>query len=133
MSYLKGVKKFTAEGNEIPQPHHLFNNRQKYFKRGDDESMGEDDSDLEIAARDMENESGEGEGVEGEEFENARRDKFGLVGINNVEQIKQRVKEVKANFYNRLESKRLIKKHGRIPFTEHMTVSKEKLKMRSLC
>jgi rRNA-processing protein EBP2 len=34
-----------------------------------------------------------------------------------------RLHEVKQNFYNRLESKRLIKKAGRIPFTEHMTIT----------
>jgi len=31
--------------------------------------------------------------------------------------------EVKQSFYNRLESRRLIKKAGRIPFTEHMTIT----------
>jgi rRNA-processing protein EBP2 len=40
-----------------------------------------------------------------------------------VEQIEKRLHEVKQNFYNRLESKKLIKKHGRIPFTEHMTIT----------
>ncbi len=69
-------------------------------------------------------ESDDEDGQEGENFEKARKDQFGLVGINNVEQINKRIKEVKANFYNRLESRKLIKKHGRIPFTEHMTVSK---------
>jgi len=29
------------------------------------------------------------------------------------------------NFYNRLESKKLIKKQGHVPFTEHMTCSHE--------
>uniref|UniRef100_A0A7S3MN52 rRNA-processing protein EBP2 n=1 Tax=Favella ehrenbergii TaxID=182087 RepID=A0A7S3MN52_9SPIT len=29
------------------------------------------------------------------------------------------------NFYNRLDSKRLVKKQGKIPFTEHMTVTGE--------
>lgn len=33
---------------------------------------------------------------------------------------------MKQNFYNRLESKKLIKKYGRIPFTEHMSVTNEK-------
>ena len=28
------------------------------------------------------------------------------------------------NFYNRMESNKLLKKQGKIPFTEHMTVSK---------
>jgi hypothetical protein len=30
---------------------------------------------------------------------------------------------VKANFYNRLQSNKLIKKEGRIPFIEHLTIS----------
>ena len=33
------------------------------------------------------------------------------------------MKEVKLNFYNRLESKKLIKKQGHVPFTEHMAIS----------
>lgn len=32
---------------------------------------------------------------------------------------------MKQNFYNRLESKKLIRKAGRIPFTEHMSVTNE--------
>jgi hypothetical protein len=36
----------------------------------------------------------------------------------------KRLNEVEKNFYNRLESARLIKKQGHIPFTEHMTVGK---------
>jgi len=40
-----------------------------------------------------------------------------------VEQIQKRLHEVKQNFYNRLESKKLIKKAGRIPFTEHMSIT----------
>jgi len=27
------------------------------------------------------------------------------------------------NFYNRMESNRLLKKQGKVPFTEHMTVN----------
>jgi len=32
--------------------------------------------------------------------------------------------ECQKNFYNRLESAKLIKKQGHIPFTEHMSISK---------
>jgi hypothetical protein len=32
---------------------------------------------------------------------------------------------MRANFYNRLESKKIIKKQGRIPFTEHMTITND--------
>jgi hypothetical protein len=36
----------------------------------------------------------------------------------------KRLNEIQLNFYNRLESKKLIKKQGKVPFTEHMTISK---------
>ena len=44
--------------------------------------------------------------------------------INNVERIQARLKEIKGNFYNNLKMKKLIKKQGRLPFTEHMSISK---------
>jgi type VI protein secretion system component Hcp len=50
--------------------------------------------------------------------------KFGLKAINNEEAMTKRLDEVEKNFYNRLESSKLIKKQGRVPFTEHMTISK---------
>jgi hypothetical protein len=43
--------------------------------------------------------------------------------IYDTEAIEKRLDEIKKNFYNRLESAKLIKKHGRVPFTEHMTVA----------
>ena len=49
--------------------------------------------------------------------------KFGLKGINDEAGLEDRLKEVQGSFYNRLESARLIKKQGKIPFTEHMTVA----------
>ena len=49
--------------------------------------------------------------------------KFGLKGINDEAGLEERLKEVQGSFYNRLESARLIKKQGKIPFTEHMTVA----------
>ena len=71
------------------------------------------DSDLVIAARD-----------EAENPESQVVEKFGLKAINDEEGMTERLKEVQQNFYNRLESKKLIKKQGKIPFTEHMTISK---------
>lgn len=35
-----------------------------------------------------------------------------------------RLKEMQMNFYNRMESNKLLKKKGTVPFTEHMTISK---------
>lgn len=72
----------------------------------------EEDSDLEIA------EVGE------DDFEKEELEQFAQRGINNEDLIKQRLKELKANFYNRMESKKLIKKQGRVPFIEHMTIGK---------
>jgi len=51
-------------------------------------------------------------------------EKFGYKSINEQEKILKRLNEVEKNFYNRLESARLIKKQGHIPFTEHMTIGK---------
>ena len=50
--------------------------------------------------------------------------KFGLKAINDEEGMLRRLKELQLNFYARMESRKLIKKQGKIPFTEHMTVSK---------
>lgn len=57
------------------------------------------------------------------DFEKEKIDKFALKPIMKTEQINKRLHEVKQSFYNRLESKKLIKKQGRIPFTEHMCVT----------
>ncbi len=51
-------------------------------------------------------------------------EKFGLTAINDEVGMLKRLKEIQLNFYNRMESNKLIKKTGKIPFTEHMTVSK---------
>jgi len=61
-----------------------------------------------------------------EEFEQAKLEKFALKAINNKDAIRVRLHEIKQSFYNRLESKKLIKKTGKIPFTEHMTVTHAK-------
>jgi len=50
---------------------------------------------------------------------------FGLKAINNKERIQERLVEIKANFYGRLASQKLIKKEGRVPFTEHMTITND--------
>lgn len=49
---------------------------------------------------------------------------FGQRAIFNDLKIKQRLEELKANFYNRLEKERLIKKQGKVPFIEHLTIGK---------
>ena len=57
-----------------------------------------------------------------EQFEEARTKKFGQVAVCNKDELKKRLYEVRKSFYNRLESANLIKKQGKIPFSEHMTV-----------
>ena len=66
------------------------------------------------------------QGLSEKEFQALKLSRFGLREINNEPAIKQRLYEVRKNFYNRLESKKLIKKFGRIPFTEHMTITNSK-------
>ena len=68
------------------------------------------DSDVEIAVRDQQ-----------EDLE----EKFGLKAINDEEGMLKRLREIQLNFYSRMESKKLVKKQGKIPFTEHMTISKQ--------
>lgn len=50
--------------------------------------------------------------------------KFGQREVNNEAALLQRLSEIEKNFYNRLESAKLIKKQGRVPFTEHMAIGK---------
>lgn len=79
-----------------------------------DHSYDEVDSDVEIAAA-----------AEEGDFEEAVREKFGQRGVNEEAKLLERLAEIRANFYNRLSSQKLIKNtKGRIPFTEHMTISK---------
>lgn len=58
-----------------------------------------------------------------EEFEKQKIEKFGLIPIMKTDRINERLHEVKQSFYNRLESQKLIKKQGKIPFLEHMTIT----------
>jgi len=66
------------------------------------------DSDAEIAAQ-----------------EETVEQRFGQRAINDEPKLLQRLAEIRANFYNRLSSQKLINNtKGRIPFSEHMTISK---------
>ena len=77
----------------------------------DDEEDQSQDSDAAIAQRDIN---------EKDDLEK----KFGQKAINDEKGMLERLREIQLNFYNRLESKKLIKKQGKVPFTEHMTISK---------
>lgn len=77
---------------------------------------------MEIAARDNQ-ESDEEEA----DLDTAAKEKFGLRGIYERERIITRLNEIRANFYNRLSSQKLINNtKGRIPFSEHMTITNDK-------
>ena len=81
-------------------------------EKEDEESV---DSDIMIAARDAAQNADQNSKIV---------EKFGMKAINDEEGMLERLKEIQSSFYNRLESKKLIKKQGKIPFTEHMTISK---------
>ena len=69
----------------------------------------------------LENEQNE---VEEEEEDVVK--KFGQRGVNEEARLLKRLNEVRLNFYNRLSSAKLIRNtKGRIPFTEHMTVTSD--------
>jgi rRNA-processing protein EBP2 len=88
------------------------------YESDEEGSYVEKDSDMEIAARGDEEE-------EEQDFDAERQERFGLRGINDREGLTKRLNEIRANFYNRLSSQKLVNAaKGRIPFSEHMTISK---------
>ena len=76
----------------------------------EESDAGSEDSDKNIVERELN---------EQEDLE----EKFGQKAINDEAGMLRRLQEIQLNFYNRLESKKLIKKQGKVPFTEHMTIS----------
>ena len=114
--------------SETEQPPINKKHQQAFNDDDEDESSQsyeEKDSDLEIAARGNDDDSEEEE--EEGDFETQAKEKFGLRGIYEREKILQRLSEVRANFYNRLSSQKLINNtKGRIPFSEHMTITNDK-------
>jgi len=61
--------------------------------------------------------------AENPDFKQDIAKEFGQRGINNEAAIEERLASLKSNFYNRLSSNKLIKKEGRVPFIEHLTIS----------
>ena len=105
----KEQKQDSSSGSEIDDE--IVEDIEKAGLSEDDENASSVDSDIEIVKR---------ENNEQEDLE----EKFGLKAINDEEGMLKRLKEIQLNFYSRMESKKLIKKQGKIPFTEHMTISK---------
>ena len=105
-----------SDDSEDEVVQHRFNEESESEKSYDDK-----DSDMEIAARDDQESEEEGD------LDTAAKEKFGLRGIYEREKIITRLNEIRANFYNRLSSQKLINNtKGRIPFSEHMTITNEK-------
>lgn len=77
----------------------------------DNQIIPSDDSDLD--ALDMEAE-GEGDVIKYEDF--TQRGVYDSKGLDSL------IEQTKEDFYNRLNSKKLIKRQGKIPFVEHMSV-----------
>ena len=109
------------ENKLLPPPMELSDSEEEdeniQDSESDDQHSQDDeadkDSDMEIAAQ------------EGGDFEAERKEKFGLRAINDREGMTKRLNEIRANFYNRLSSQKLVNAaKGRIPFSEHMTISK---------
>ena len=110
-----------------------FRKQQHVKEESEDEESQVDDHHEDVIEDDHEDEDVHSQEEDGdiaemdiEEYNKLKFQKFGQREINNVERIKTRLHEVKTSFYNRLESKKLIKKFGKIPFLEHMSISNEK-------
>lgn len=58
-----------------------------------------------------------------DQFQKEKLSRFATKHFMNKDELEKRTNEVKQSFYNRLESKKLIKKLGRIPFMEHMSMT----------
>ena len=114
---MKNVLKELKNFDEAPQGEEdsLVSDEGAQNEQEDDEE-GEVEIDGDLSDADLQK-------MSPEQFKKLKLEKFGQRGINNEDQIKQRLHEIKQNFYNRLESKKLIKKQGKIPFGEHMTLT----------
>lgn len=77
----------------------------------------EEDSDLDALSV-----NGEGEGDE-----DVKEEDFTQRAVYNAAELDRLTSNLKNDFYNRLNSKKLIKKQGKVPFVEHMGVVSESI------
>jgi len=94
----------------------------------EDEQSGDSDNGVDQVKSNfaVEGEDEAASGNESAEDKATLEEKFGQKAINKEDELLERLREIQVNFYNRLESNRQVKKTGKIPFTEHMTVTHEK-------
>lgn len=83
----------------------------------EEENQEENDEQQEVEETKIENEEGEGEG----DVEYVRED-FTQKKVYKSNQLDTLIQNLKDDFYNRLHSKRLIKRQGKVPFVEHMSL-----------
>lgn len=88
------------------------------MKRKEKQSYKEREEDFE----DLELESEEHEGELPMQHESGTLEEFGQRNVYNAAGLDALTKKLKKQFYNRLNSRKLIKKQGKVPFVEHMTI-----------
>lgn len=86
--------------------------------------LASEDSDLD--ALDIEEESEEDEQKDLHDKEkDLKEEDFSQRSVYNKDALDRLTAKLQDDFYNRLNSKKLIKKQGKVPFVEHMTVSND--------
>jgi rRNA-processing protein EBP2 len=87
-------------------------NKQAYKERE------QEDEELESGAE-------EGEGELLSEHETEALEEFGQRNVYKSTELDALTKKLKGQFYNRLNSRKLIKRQGKVPFIEHMSIINE--------
>jgi rRNA-processing protein EBP2 len=83
----------------------------------------EEDSDIDgIALSDGDSKSDAGEGEDGPKEPEYKQADFTQVGKYDSKALDIAIEKCKSEFYSSLESKKLIKKQGEVPFNEHMSI-----------
>lgn len=81
----------------------------------EEQVLASEDSDLDAVDMD------EGEGGEGDE-EELKEEIFQQKNVYRSKDLDEMTQKLKDDFYNRLNSKKLIKRQGKIPFVEHLSL-----------
>ena len=82
-----------------------------------------EDSDLDaIELEDGEGEEDAHEEGEGQDKSTFKLEDFTQKGVYDKDGLDSAIQSVKDDFYNTLDSKKLIKRQGKVPFVEHMSM-----------
>jgi rRNA-processing protein EBP2 len=92
------------------------------MKRKEKQSYKEKEQEEEEDLEDLELESEEHEGELPLTHEKGTLEEFGQRNVYNAAGLDALTKKLKKQFYNRLNSRKLIKKQGKVPFIEHMSI-----------